>query len=81
MHIFDVEIDGYARDGFEPIENAFARILAYSAGKGASLAIYRGGQLVVDLVGAIISATRYRYSSQSLSSSVESQPHMRNRAG
>lgn len=51
MQSFDVEVSGFAKDGFEPMVNAFARTLAYGGGRGAALAIYQGGELVVDLTG------------------------------
>ena len=51
MRTVDVDVSGDAREGFEPLVNVFARTVAYAGGRGASLAVYRGGEKVVDLVG------------------------------
>jgi CubicO group peptidase (beta-lactamase class C family) len=45
-----VDVTGFARAPFQPLEEAFARAVATQDGGGAALAIHRGGELVVDLV-------------------------------
>ncbi|MFT4123134.1 MAG: serine hydrolase domain-containing protein [Microbacteriaceae bacterium] len=44
-------IGGFARDGFEPIDDVFGRLITALGVGGAALAIYRDGRLVVDLWG------------------------------
>lgn len=51
MRSFDVEISGTTSDAYAPMKNAFARVLSYGGGSGASIAVYRGDELVVDLFG------------------------------
>jgi CubicO group peptidase (beta-lactamase class C family) len=51
MRTIDVDVSGDASESFEPLVNVFARTVAYTGGRGASLAVYRGGEKVVDLIG------------------------------
>jgi CubicO group peptidase (beta-lactamase class C family) len=51
MRTFNVDISGSTSEEFAPLVNPFARSVAYGGGSGASLAVYRSGHLVVDLVG------------------------------
>ncbi len=44
-----VEVHGSVADGFEPVRNAFARGFAERGEVGAAVAVYRGGEKVVDL--------------------------------
>ncbi|HWB37231.1 MAG TPA: serine hydrolase domain-containing protein [Rugosimonospora sp.] len=46
-----VEVTGYARGRFEPLAEIFARLVADQGRGGAALAVYQGGEPVVDLVG------------------------------
>jgi CubicO group peptidase (beta-lactamase class C family) len=51
---------GFAADGLEPVETAFAATLDEQAGTGAALAVWRDGQWLVDLWGGWADAGRDR---------------------
>lgn len=56
------EVEGFVAAGFEGVRDAFANNFVAHADVGAGFALYRGGELVVDLVGgvdAIDSTTPY----------------------
>jgi CubicO group peptidase (beta-lactamase class C family) len=46
-----VRLDGVTAQGLEPVRDAFAGVLAAQTGTGAAVAIWRDGELVVDLWG------------------------------
>lgn len=47
----DIDVQGFAHGEFAPLANILARLVASERGRGASLAIYRGGKQLVDLSG------------------------------
>jgi CubicO group peptidase (beta-lactamase class C family) len=49
----DVLIDGFVADGFEPVREAFQANFTDHGDVGASVGLYVGGELKVDLVGGI----------------------------
>lgn len=50
-------ISGHVADGFEPVRDAFAHNFESHGELGAGVAVYAGGELVVDLVGGTADAT------------------------
>lgn len=50
-------ISGHVADGFEPVRDAFAANFESHGELGAGVAVYVGGELVVDLVGGTADAT------------------------
>ena len=51
-----VDIGGHVKPGFEPVREAFAKVLAGQAGTGAAAAAWRDGEWVADLYGGPVSA-------------------------
>ncbi|MBL3667573.1 beta-lactamase family protein [Streptomyces sp. M2CJ-2] len=51
-----VEVHGTVTEGFEPVEEAFARNFEHLGDRGAAVAVYRDGHRVVDLWGGVKNA-------------------------